>query len=299
MSIGACWERGDLVKVPWRGGKPARLTEGCEYSAPEAAPDGRTLLAIRREEMCCPKFVTLSADGTDVTPVPLPQEDVTSTPSAPSFAPGGDTFAFEGDDPFNGTDRAPLLAVSLDGTERRRIEGHWSCPDGRETCAVYENPSWSPDGKLMAVTVRYVSRPGLWLIRARDGEPVRRIAGMRALALDWSPKGRKLVFSTDYFAKGRGAAGGNLYVVSRDGQSRRTLVHREHIAETQPAWSPNGRWVAWVSLKLCCGDEPETVGMSLWRVRAGGGGPKRIRRLPDPYVEETAFLPPYLTWLPR
>jgi Tol biopolymer transport system component len=299
VSIGECWERGSLAKIPWRGGELTRLTEGCEYSTPEASPDGRTLLALRIEEFCCPEFVTMDADGTDVTPVPLPEEDVTPRPSAPSFAPDGRTFAFEGDKPLNGFESASLWAVSTDGTERRRIEEGFPCPGGDEPCPVYENPSWSPDGELIAVTVNYIDEPGLWLIRARDGTPVRRIAGSRAFEPDWSPDGRRIVFRTAYDRTYRRTLGGNLYVVSRDGQRRRTLVHRENIAETAPTWSPNGRWIAWVSVKLCCGDETETVTQALWRVRAKGGEPQRIQRLPEPYVEEGAFLATHLTWLPR
>jgi hypothetical protein len=37
----------------------------------------------------------------------------------------------------------------------------------------------------------------------------------------------------------------------------------------------------------------------LWRVRAGGGRLRKIRNLPDPYIEETLFAPTTLTWLPR
>jgi len=35
---------------------------------------------------------------------------------------------------------------------------------------------------------------------------------------------------------------------------------------------------------------------SLWRVRAGGGRPRRLTGLPSPSVEEGEFLEPRLAW---
>jgi Tol biopolymer transport system component len=303
VAISQCHDPGYLATVPWRGGEPTPITSnGCAisvgnpnppgYTRPDASPDGRTLLAIRRVDSsaCCPDFVTLNADGSDITPVPVPSEDVTFDPSGPSFAPNGRSFAFESDD---------LWSVSLDGNDRRRIEEHWPCR--RRSCPTYEDPRWSPDGKLIAVKVEATSRSGLWLIRARNGKPVRRIARGRAFEHDWSPDGRSIVYRTNYEhdqVEG-GASGGNVYVVSRDGKSRRRVVHRENIAETEPTWSPNGRWIAWISLKPTPGDVAFDVRPSLWRVRTRGGRPVKIGDLPEPAVEEGFYVPPYLTWLSR
>ena len=87
--------------------------------------------------------------------------------------------------------------------------------------------------------------------------------------------------------------------MSRDGRRRRKLVHRHAVAATQPAWSPNGRWIAWVSLDVSAGDVGFDVFPRLWIVRAGGGRPRQIQELPRPDVEEGDFNAPQLTWLPR
>ena len=126
---------------------------------------------------------------------------------------------------------------------------------------------------------------GLWLIRARDGNPVRRVAGARALDPDWSPDGRRIVFRTVYGQREDGRTIGGPLRRSRDGKRRRQLVHREDIAETTPSWSPNGRWIAWISLRFLGGDEPSAVIPSIWRVRAHGGRLRKTRQLPEPNLE--------------
>jgi len=302
VSIEDCYQAGYLATVKWRGGDVQPFTEECDSGGPEqpqgfahpvASPDGETLLALRHGESG-PGYVTLGATGSDVSPVPISREDLTIYPSGPSWAPDGETFAFDGDRNEGGRDRAPLWAVQTDGSEQRSITGE------RET--AYDNPSWSPDGKLIAVNAsRGGLRTGLWLIRASNGKPVRRIAGTRAFDPDWSPDGRRIVFRTLYRQreiKG-GASGGNLYVIDRSGKNRRRLVQREDIAETQPTWSPNGRWIAWVSLDFTGGDVGFDVFPSIWRVRARGGELHELTDLPEPYVEEGEYVPPHLTWVPR
>ena len=308
VSLETCYKAPYLAKVPWRGGEPTSFTPVCEggqespqgFTAPEASPDGRTLLAMRYDSPPAGRqVVTMAADGTGVTPVPLPGGGSHFTLSVPSFAPNGRWFAFEEDRYENGVDQEPLWATRLDGTASRRIEEPRPCRGGNDHCAVYQDPRWSPDGRLIAVNVENALGGGLWLIRARDGKPVRRIGGSRAYDPDWSPDGRSIVFRTPWFPTSAGVNGGNLYVVSRDGKHRRRLVHRENIAESEPTWSPDGRWIAWVALKYYGGDEPEGVMPSLWRVRAGDGRLRKIGDLPEPYMEETFHVPPQLTWLPR
>jgi Tol biopolymer transport system component len=215
------------------------------------------------------------------------------SPSAPTWAPDGETFAFEGDRYQGGVDRELLWSIRTDGSERQEIPA--------TAGVVYDKPSWSPDGKLIAVQTTGLARDGLWLIRAASGQRLRRIAGQRAFEPDWSPDGRRIVFRTAF---GRselrpGATGGNLYVIDRSGKNRRQLVHRERIAETQPTWSPTGRWIAWVSLDFSAGDVGFDVFPSIWRVRARGGELVKVTDLPDPYVEEGEYVAPHLTWVPR
>lgn len=310
-----------LARIPWRGGDPVSITERCDpaagddpaqhapgYFHPDAAPDGRSILAGRNGPEA--GFVTLRPDGSDLTPVPLPtgvaKNGLGSMP-APSFARTGRKFAFEADHYRDGHDVEPLWEVRLDGSGARRIRKAMDCNPGNN-CSTMDNPRLSPDGKLIAVEVTsYVYKPskpramksGIWLVLSKNGKPVRRLT-KHGFDVDWSPDGRNIVYRTHYQQQevGGGASGGNLYVVSRDGKRKRTLVHRHGIAETQPAWSPDGRWITWVSMDFTGGDVGFDVFPSLWTVRASGGRPRLIQKLPEPYVEEGEFSAPQLTWLP-
>ncbi len=62
----------------------------------------------------------------------------------------------------------------------------------------YSTPRWSPDGKLLAVSVWQDGLRDLWLYTP-DGEPWRRLTADTALDRDptWSPDGRWLYFTSD------------------------------------------------------------------------------------------------------
>jgi Tol biopolymer transport system component len=300
--VGGCEEGRHLASAPWRGGALEPVTPECEpshyYGAnetfhPDASADGRTILAVQRHEES--GFVTMAADGSGRQFVPLPEG---AGGWQPSFAPDGERFAYSGG--------FAIGVARTDGTGQRWLTE--PCPEGN--CVGVTDPHWSPDGKLIAVHVEHYGtvpkRPkpparGLWLMRASDGKLVRRIAGPHARDPDWSPDGRRLIYATSW---GRGddneAVGGNLYRVGRDGRNVRRLVHRKRIAETSPSWSPDGRWLSWVSIRFKGGgDISFDVIASVWRRRVGGGRLKRVVRLPSPLVDEGFFDAPHLTWLPR
>jgi Tol biopolymer transport system component/DNA-binding winged helix-turn-helix (wHTH) protein len=105
--------------------------------------------------------------------------------------------------------------------------------------------AWSPDGQALVFTA--ASAQGhctLWLYRLRD-QARRELARCQALftpTVDWSPDGRWIVFS----AEADGAGG--LFLVAPDGSGLRRLTTAPPAAmgDHQPAWSPDGRRLAFV-----------------------------------------------------
>ena len=304
-----------LVKLPADGGELTPLTEKCpndpeedgeppSYSFPEAGPGGDLLLAARG--FPGPGYVTLRPDGSNLTAIPMPTAADVHSFSKPTFAPSGNRFVFEGERYVKGYDTEPLRSVRLDGADPRVIKKVDTCGKG-DSCNIFEDPHWSPDGKFIAVNVNAYDRGpdprlrvGLWLLRAKDGKAVRRLVKKQVASMDWSPDGKRVVYATTYYhGEEAEASGGNLYVVNRDGTRRRTLVHRHKIAETQVVWSPDGKQIAWISLEFTDGDVSFDVFPKLWTIPAKGGTRKLVKKLPEPYVEEGDWLAPHLTWLAR
>ena len=140
---------------------------------------------------------------------------------APSWSADGRRLAYAAPGPGGLTD---VYVVDADGRNQTWLT--------RTPSAAETGPRWAPDGRRLVV-----ERNGrLFVIRAdRRGE--RFLANGREPA--WSPKRNRIAF-----------VGGadDLYLVSPSGRGLRRLTSSPAI-ESQPAWSPDGRKLAYVALE--------------------------------------------------
>lgn len=116
--------------------------------------------------------------------------------------------------------------------------------DGRvlvdaETDRQFASPRWSPDGKMIAVTVWSRGGQDVWLIDAVSGRKIAEVARDRAIdgAPAWSPDGRFVYFSSDR----TGVFNIFRWEVSTGRTSQVTNVLTGAFA---PAVSPDGKWMA-------------------------------------------------------
>ena len=151
-------------------------------------------------------------------------------------------------------DNGPLTRLTFSGRDRR--------------------PTWSPDGRQVAF-VRDSTSGGDVYVRAVDGSGSdRRLAHIdRAIQeVTWSRDGRWLVVRTE-----TGAAGsGDIVALSATGDSAVVNIATGPFTEMQPALSPDGRWVAYVSneagaYQVYVRPFPNAEA-SRWQVSNGGGG---------------------------
>ncbi len=154
------------------------------------------------------------------------------------------------------------------------LPGYAFTPDGEAVVAAYGGKIHRIDVKsgtddLIPFSAQISQGIGAELtvpMRVADG-PVR---WRKFQGASMSPDGRRLTFS----------AATHLYVMNM-GEAPRRLTHRNDH-EYQPTWSPDGRWIAYVTWS--------TEGGQIWKVRGDGGEPVRLTNLPA-YYRDIAWTP--------
>jgi WD40 repeat protein len=146
----------------------------------------------------------------------------------------------------------------------------------RPSCFRSENAyhAWGPGGTL--ISTKPFDRKELCV--ERRGTPcVRRIARMDRPATFFgpptlSPDGRRLAVTEEY--------AGTMRVVTFDARTgrRRRVLTTGHW-DTNPTWSPDGRWLAFDRDPHGRAEHNTQLFLaSVWRVRADGGRPRRVTR---------------------
>jgi len=226
----------DLFTVQADGEGLRQLTETREFEQhPSWSPDGKQIAYTRGDVMTNIDIWVMNDDGTKARRLTEhPERD-----SRAAWSPDGSQIAWvsqrDGD--------VAVWLMDADGGNPRKLA------KGRE-------PSWSPDGRCIAFVSAQLDgaeNDELFLI-APDGTDLRRLTSDNRFDWfpAWSPAGDRLVFCSERF-------GGQELVVARaDGQDQTRVTIAEGSYEGQPAWSPDGRGVAFDG-KMTVGDDGEFV----------------------------------------
>ncbi len=166
---------------------------------------------------------------------------------------------------------APLPSVSPDGRWIAFVEGspgdiHVISPDGRTAYRITDHPAedyfpvWSPDGRHLAFLTDRGGVPALWTVAIKDGQPaaqpLRVKDGMQDVypMLGWTKRG---------LAYRQRQATDDIYTVSVDpatgepNGSLRLIPYRRTGHNIVPEWSPDGRYLAFVSSPSSSRDEAD------------------------------------------
>ncbi len=107
---------------------------------------------------------------------------------------------------------------------------------------IYSQPSFSPDGQMMAFTSQRGGHDIINLMDAKSRKVFKRIDFDldQVLSPSWSPDGKMLVFT------GLKHGLSDLYTVKSDGTDLKQLTN-DRYGDMQPQWSPDGKTIAFAS----------------------------------------------------
>ena len=220
-------------------------------------PDGTALVAMLQRADNTGAIGVVPTAGGPFTPL----RPVKSTGlELPSLSPDGRLIAFSEGAPG----RREIHVISRDGGAEHRITDH-QADDNR--------PLWSPDGKHLAFLSNRYGSTGLWIVAIRDGdpagEPLRASEGMQDVDLfGWTKSGllyTHVVRTEDIYLMPIDRTSGT------PAGSPRQIPFPRTGSNITPSWSPDGKYLAFVS-----GSPAEADRRTVVLLPDGGGEPREF-----------------------
>jgi Tol biopolymer transport system component len=246
---------GTLFLLDGPGAEPIELAPGVdEATSPAWSPDG-SLIAF--ESVSDRSLYVVDVGGA------TPGDPVELVPGAgPSWSPDGSRIAYFAEVDGN-TD---IFSASSDGSDVTRLT---------DDPAPEYSPRWSPDGERIAFVSERDGDQDI-VVMAADGRNQVDVSDDPDVddAPAWSPDGGSIAFvaylhGADPFTIGQGDA--EIFVVRADG-SHKVDVSRSHAWDGDPAWSPDGRSIAFTR---------RTDHAQIFVMRADGTEQRRLRGVAD------------------
>jgi TolB protein len=254
-----------------------RLSHGAADVDPSWAPDGKHLV-FTRQRSPFDLFVMNAAGREEHRAAKLRGKQ-----SQPVWSPDGTRVAFVRQ--ANGAKRADICVFDF------RDRGVRFATRRNAAFDAVSAPTWSPDGKRLAFSASRRGRPrGIYVVNV-DGSGLRRLT--RGAALDdspaWSPDGTHIAFAS---ARSRSIfplnLGNEIYVMRADGSDRRRLT-RNTTFDGFPAWSPDGRRLAFSRFAALRPGRPITL--DIFTMDANGADERRVTSTSSAHESQPSWQP--------
>lgn len=256
----------EIVRIDGPGASETRLTmNDARDDLPRWSPDGTEIAFESDQSNGTLNIHVMQADGTNVRAL----TDSALDRRSPRWSPDGTRIAYiarfeiEGG---GGTTGSDLMVRPADGSGTAT-----SLTDGE---AEEDQPRWSPDGNKIAFQRTSAEGSALFVVNA-DGSGEVQIGPDLDGDLgrpSWSPDSSRLVFQQRHEVSDDAGVRStvDLLVALADASEPPVPLAADSMRdETRPAWSPDGRWIAFT-----VGSPP--TGTEIYRIHPDGSGEERI-----------------------
>jgi Tol biopolymer transport system component len=220
------------------GNEQTRLLDGSgidgHASRPVWSPDGNRIALVGP--------AVINADGSGLKWLPFKGLGGYPDSGGVSWSPDGTQLIIGETNYINGTRRVSIDIInSTDGSGLKHV--NLSGFDSNGLYGIF-NPEFSPDGKKIALAAEYdlnYTKSGIYMMNV-DGSDVKFVT-QSALGFDWSPDGKKFVFSDGL---------SSIYAVNADGSEQKKIIdvtpsnngnpsyYVVYSHALDPRWSPDG-----------------------------------------------------------